>query len=274
MSVLTPDAPRDMAHRERRAALSIRITMNARQQIIMQQVNQQRRVSVSVLAQLCGVSEVTIRQDLNLLEQRSYLRRAHGFALAIDSDDPGTRMMTNFALKQKLAQFAASLVAEGDTLFIESGSSNALLARCLAPRDDVTLITVSAYIAHLLKESRCEVILLGGMFQKASETVVGPMTRQCIQQIHFNKAFIGIDGYSPEHGFTGRDMLRAEVVNAVLAKGMENIIITDSSKFGDTSSCPLGPVSAINRVITDDGIDPAYRRSLAGQNILLHTLAE
>ncbi|VTR59604.1 Glycerol-3-phosphate regulon repressor [Serratia fonticola] len=157
--------------------------MNSRQQTILQLVNDRRRISVGELARASGVSEVTIRQDLNLLEKRSYLKRVHGSAVALESDDVDARMMSNFTLKQKLAQYAASLVNDGETIFIESGSANALLARYLAERKRVTLITVSHYIAHLLKETDCDVIVLGGMYQKKSETVVGPLTRMCIQQV-------------------------------------------------------------------------------------------
>lgn len=121
--------------------------MNSRQQIILQMVIDQGRVSVVDLAKATGVSEVTIRQDLNLLEKQSYLRRAHGYAVPLDSDDVETRMMNNFALKRELAEFAASLVNNGETVFIENGSSNALLARTLADQKDVTIITVSSYIA-------------------------------------------------------------------------------------------------------------------------------
>ena len=149
--------------------------MNSRQQTILQLVNDRRRISVSDLAAATGVSEVTIRQDLNLLEKRSYLKRVHGSALALESDDVDARMMSNFTLKQKLAQYAASLVNDDETIFIESGSANALLARYIAERKRITLITVSHYIAHLLKETDCEVIVLGGMYQKKSETVVPPM---------------------------------------------------------------------------------------------------
>lgn len=106
--------------------------MNSRQQIILQMVIDQGRVSVVDLAKATGVSEVTIRQDLNLLEKQSYLRRAHGYAVPLDSDDVETRMMNNYALKRELAEFAASLVNNGETVFIENGSSNALLARTLA----------------------------------------------------------------------------------------------------------------------------------------------
>ena len=211
---------------------------------------------------MTGVSEVTIRQDLNLLEKQSYLRRAHGFAVPLDSDDVETRMLNNYPLKLELAQFAASLVQNGETVFIENGSSNALLARTLADHKDVTIITVSSYIAHLLKDTRCEVILLGGIYQKKSESMVGPLTRQFIEQVHFSKAFIGIDGWQPETGFTGRDMMRADVVNAVLAKNCEAIVLTDSSKFGAVHPYTLGPIAQFARVITDDGLSGDSQRQL------------
>ncbi|MFU0966844.1 DNA-binding transcriptional regulator YciT [Kluyvera ascorbata] len=228
--------------------------MNSRQQTILQLVIDKGRMSVSELAKMTGVSEVTIRQDLNLLEKQSYLRRTHGFAVPLDSEDVETRMMNNFALKRELADFAASLVRPGETVFIENGSSNALLARALATQPDITIITVSSYIAHLLKETPGEVILLGGIYQKKSESMVGPLTRQYIQQVHFSKAFIGIDGWQPETGFTGRDMMRADIVNAVLEKGSEAIVLTDSSKFGAIHPYQLGPMNQFNRVITDDNL--------------------
>lgn len=212
------------------------------------------QMSVAELAKITGVSEVTIRQDLNTLEKQSYLRRAHGFAVSLESDDVETRMMTNYTLKRRLAEFAASLVSPGESVFIENGSSNALLARTLAEQKDVTIITVSSYIAHLLKETPCEVILLGGIYQKKSESMVGPLTRQFIHQVHFSKAFIGIDGWQADTGFTGRDMMRSDVVNAVLEKGSEAIVLTDSSKFGCVHPYPLGPLSRFHRVITDSKI--------------------
>ncbi len=95
--------------------------MNSRQQTILQMVIDQGQVSVTDLAKATGVSEVTIRQDLNTLEKLSYLRRAHGFAVSLDSDDVETRMMSNYTLKRELAEFAASLVQPGETIFIEIG---------------------------------------------------------------------------------------------------------------------------------------------------------
>ncbi|WP_058910261.1 DNA-binding transcriptional regulator YciT [Entomohabitans teleogrylli] len=241
--------------------------MNSRQQIILQMVIDRGRMSVVELAKLTGVSEVTIRQDLNQLEKRHFLKRTHGYAVPLDSDDVETRMMNNYAVKRQLAEFAASLVDDDETVFIENGSCNALLARTLAEQKNVTLITVSSYIAHQLKDTRCEVILLGGIYQKKSESMVGPLTRQYIQQVHFSKAFIGIDGWQPETGFTGRDMMRTDVANAILEKGSQAIVLTDSSKFGAMHPYTLGPVSAFSRVITDDGLEDSARRTLESQGV-------
>ena len=181
-------------------------------------------------------------------------------------------MMNNYALKRELAEFAASLVNNGETVFIENGSSNALLARTLADQKDVTIITVSSYIAHLLKETRCEVILLGGIYQKKSESMVGPLTRQYVQQVHFSKAFIGIDGWQPETGFTGRDMMRSDVVNAVLEKECEAIVLTDSSKFGAVHPYTMGPAARFSRVITDDRLSEAHRNKLEESGLIVNII--
>ncbi|WP_145509013.1 DNA-binding transcriptional regulator YciT [Yersinia alsatica] len=248
--------------------------MNLRQQSIIQLVNDRQRISVSELAQANQVSEVTIRQDLNLLEKRGLLKRVHGSAVALQSDDVDVRMMSHFATKQKLANHAASLVNDGETIFIESGSSNALLAHKLAQRPGITLVTVSGYIARQLKDSACEVILLGGIYQKKSDSMVGPLTQLCLRHVHFSKAFIGIDGYQPNAGFTGRDMLRAEVINNVLAKGAENIILADASKFGQVHQNSLSPLSSISRVITDNRLPTVYQQQLIAQGIQVDILSE
>jgi len=241
--------------------------MNARHHQIIQLVNSRGSVTVSELAQLTGVSEVTVRQDLTLLERDRLLRRVHGAALTLDSDNVGTRMNTRYPVKQALARHAATLVQPGESVFIEGGSTNALLARALADRTDITLITVSHYIAQLLREAACEVIVLGGLLQKSSESVVGPLARYSVQQVHFQKAFVGVDGWHRETGFTGRNMLRCDVVDAVLAKGVESFALTDASKFGQIHPYPLSSGFQVGHVITDEALDEETVQSLQQQAI-------
>ena len=243
--------------------------MNARHQHIIQLVSERGSVSVNELAQTTGVSEVTVRQDLNLLEKGGFLRRVHGSAVAPESDDVGARMQTRFAVKKRLAEYAAGLVNPGETVFIEGGSTNALLARELSHRQDITIITVSHYIAGLLREQGGDVIILGGLFQKSSESVVGPLTRLCIQHLNFHKAFIGIDGWDEATGFTSRDMLRCDVVNAIMEKPTHAVALTDSSKFGQIHPYALAPLQPFKQVITDAELAAGWQQQLRAQSLQL-----
>ena len=243
--------------------------MNARHQQIIQLVSERGSVSVNELSLTTGVSEVTVRQDLNVLEKGGFLRRVHGSAVAPESDDVGARMQTRFAVKKQLAEYAASLVKTGETVFIEGGSTNALLARELSARDDITIITVSHYIAGLLREKGGDVIILGGLFQRSSESVVGPLTRLCIQHLNFHKAFIGIDGWDAATGFTGRDMLRCDVVNAIMDKQTHTIALTDSSKFGQIHPYSLAPSQPFKQVVTDAELGEGYQKALIAQGTIV-----
>lgn len=240
--------------------------MNERQATIVQIVSEKGRVSVSELSKETGVSVVTIRQDLNALEKAKYIRREHGFAvIEQENDDIEARSTVNFNSKQALAKQAAKLVEPSDSVFIEGGSTNAFLARLLADRKDLTVITMSVYIAHLLKESECNVILLGGMLQKSNEDLVGPITRAALQMVHFNKTFIGVDGYTLETGFTGRDMMRADILNCAIDKCQCNVVLTDSSKFGRVHLNTFGPIEKIHHLITDSNLDACYKTALQEQ---------
>ncbi|BDR16433.1 DNA-binding transcriptional regulator YciT [Vibrio sp. STUT-A11] len=226
--------------------------MNPRQNEILQLVNDRKRVQVTELSDVIGVSGVTIRQDLNFLEKEGYLKRVHGAAMALQSDDIDNRLEVRFDIKQALAKKAADLVAANETVLIEGGSANALLARTLAERGDVTIITPSAYIAHLIRNTSANIILLGGVYQHQGESLVGPLTKLCIENIHFSTAFLGIDGFQPDTGFTSRDMMRAEIATTILDKKRRNIVLTDSSKFGQIFPSTIGRVEQISIVLTDN----------------------
>jgi DeoR/GlpR family transcriptional regulator of sugar metabolism len=121
--------------------------MNARQQSILQMVIDKGRMSVADLAKMTGVSEVTIRQDLNSLEKQSYLRRTHGFAVPLDSEDVETRMMTNFAIKRELAARAATLVSSGKRCLSKTGAATP----CSPVRLPSAAISLSSPSAAILR---------------------------------------------------------------------------------------------------------------------------
>lgn len=228
--------------------------MKARQLKILDIVNSHRRIPVSQLAELTGVSGVTIRQDLNQLEEEGYLKRVHGAAVAVTSDDIDTRLEVRHEVKQALAHRAAELVGPQEAVLIEGGSANTLLAKILADRGDVTIITASSYIAHHIRNTSANIILLGGVFQHQGESLVGPLTKLCLDHLHFSTAFLGIDGFDAHSGFTSRDMMRADIANHIINRCKRNIVITDSSKFGKIHAAKIASkISDIAILITDRG---------------------
>ncbi|MGF1784656.1 DeoR/GlpR family DNA-binding transcription regulator [Photobacterium swingsii] len=244
--------------------------MNPRQNEILQIVNDRKRVQVVELSDVIGVSGVTIRQDLNFLEKEGYLKRVHGAAVALQSDDIDSRLEVRFDIKQTLASKAADLVSQNETVLIEGGSANALLARTLAERGDVTIITPSAYIAHLIRNTSANIILLGGVYQHQGESLVGPLTKLCIENINFSTAFLGVDGFHQDTGFTSRDMMRAEIAATILAKQRRNIVLTDSSKFGQIFSSTIGCTSQISILLTDQAASSSDIEYLERQGVAVY----
>lgn len=246
--------------------------MNERHKQILNLLTEKKEVSVNLLSERLGVSGVTIRQDLNYLEKQGLIQRVHGGAVLNNTDDISTRMLLNYEKKLRIAEKAASIVNEGETVLLEAGSTNALVAREIAKKKGITIITPNVFIARELREHYdISVILLGGLYQQQSESLVGSLSKLCIDHVNFHKAFIGVDGFTQETGFTGRDMMRAEIISYIAQKSPKVIVVTDSSKFGKAELTRYFVADKVDYVITDEGIpaeDKAFLEK-SGVNVLI-----
>lgn len=246
--------------------------LNERQNRILEILGNDNQTSVITLADMLGVSSVTIRQDLNHLEAQGLLKRVHGGAVLKDGDDLDNRLGKNYEKKLRIAKKVASLVQEGDCILIESGSANVLLARELVKIKQVTLMTTNLYIARQFrKNDLANIVILGGIYQHDSETLVGKITKACIDQVNIDKAFIGIDGYTREEGFTLRDMFRAEISSHIIQKAKDLFVVSDSSKFGCTGLTKICNLKDIQHVATDSDLEESYRDEFteAGIDLIL-----
>jgi DeoR/GlpR family transcriptional regulator of sugar metabolism len=246
--------------------------LNERQSKILNLLSRSDLTSVKELSLKLRVSSVTIRQDLNFLESEGLVKRVHGGAVLEDADDLSNRLGFNYDKKLRIARKASLLVNDGETILIESGSTNALLARELIQRRGVTLITTNVFIARQFrKNDKANIILLGGIYQPGSESMVGKITKVCLDQINFDKAFIGIDGYTPETGFTLRDLFRAEISSYIIKKSCDAIIVSDSSKFGKSELTNICYLADIKHIATDSDLDQKYidEFSRAGIDLIL-----
>jgi DeoR/GlpR family transcriptional regulator of sugar metabolism len=232
--------------------------LNERQNKILKLLGRNDQTSVKELSVRLNVSSVTIRQDLNFLATEGLLKRIHGGAVLKDADDIANRLGVNYEKKLRIAKKTATYVQDGETILIESGSANALLARELLKKN-VTIITTNVFIARQFrKNERARIIILGGVYQHESESLVGKITKVCIDQINFDKAFIGIDGYTSETGFTLRDLFRAEISSYIIKKSKEVFIVSDSSKFGKTELTNICHSCDIQHVATDSDLNDHY----------------
>lgn len=246
--------------------------LNKRQKRILKILDRKQQTSVNRLSEKLGVSSVTIRQDLNLLEAEGLLKRVHGGAVLKDADDLDNRMGVNYGKKLRIARKLAFFVNDGETILIESGSVNALLARELVRNKKVTIITTNVYIARQFrKNEQANIIILGGIYQHDSETMVGKITKTCIDQININKAFLGIDGYTSQTGFTLRDIFRAEISNYIVQKANDVFIVSDSSKFGKTELTNICYPADIQHIATNSDLPASFQEEFkkAGIDLIL-----
>jgi len=234
---------------------------------LLELVNINGRIEVATLSENLEVSQVTVRKDLALLEEKGLLKREHGFAVMISSDDISHRLAFNNEVKHKIATLAATLVRSGETVMIESGSCCALLAEELANhKHDVTIITNSTFIAaYIRKCPNVKIILLGGDYQTESQVVVGPVTRKCIEGFYVDKLFVGTDGFTEKSGFTGKNHMRTETVRAMAENANKVIVLTESSKFSKQGVVAQFKISEVNTLVTDNKI-PTEVKNLLFEN--------
>lgn len=233
--------------------------MNKRANQILEFLTIENKIEVSQLAEKLGVSQVTVRKDLDELERQGIIVREHGFACLRSADNLHGRIAYHYEAKRKIAKRAAELVSNGDTLMIESGSCCALLAEELTvSKKDLTIITNSAFISEYIRgRSNFQIVLLGGIYQQDSQVLVGPMIRQCVENFYVKLFFIGTDGYSRQTGFTNRDQMRAQAVRDMARQAEHIVVLTESEKFAHHGVVPLNLRDYPCTVITDSQIPQA-----------------
>jgi DeoR/GlpR family transcriptional regulator of sugar metabolism len=230
-------------------------------------------VNVSHLSDQFGVSEVSIRRDLDQLERRGLLKRVHGGAVAVPTGRgndryafqplPVSQTDPMFVAKEQIGCEAAKLIRPGDHLILHSGTTVQQVARHISPElltsGDLTVITGSLPIVDILGRWKgIHLILLGGVFLPGYEIVVGPQTVEQIRHLHAERVFVGTDGLTFDRGVTTANVLEAEADRATIAASSEIIVVTDSSKIGKSGLVTILSLNRIHELITDAGAPESF----------------
>lgn len=243
-----------------------------RRQKILALLQKEGRVLVGNLSKTFGVSQITIRKDLDSLQERGLVQRSHGGALppalrALFDPTLQEKQHLHAAEKQRIAAAAIKMVEDGFCVMLDSGTTTATIAQGLKRFSSLTVITNAINIAADLSGTNFQVILTGGMLRKNSSSLVGPIAEEVMAEMHADILFLGVDGFDLEVGLTTPNLLESRVNRAMIQSAGKIVAVCDSTKFSRRSLSRIAPVSAIDHLITDDGIPQKVLDSLREQNI-------
>lgn len=208
-------------------------------------------MSLETLVELLSTSESTVRRDLDELEAQGRLRRVHGGAEKLPTLQEELtnqqKSIKNVQAKQVLAAYANQLIADGDVIFIDAGTTTDFLISLLDR--EVTVVTNAIHHAARLVDRGIKTIIIGGDIKHATDACVGATALEQIGRLNFDKAFMGMNGID-DHYLTTPDLAEAAVKSAIIAASRQTYILADSSKLGEVSFVKVAPVSAVTILTT------------------------
>ncbi|WP_022799041.1 DeoR/GlpR family DNA-binding transcription regulator [Thermus islandicus] len=226
-------------------------------------------LSTRDLAERLGVSQATVRRDLALLARQGLLQRAHGGALFMEAEPPYVQKIArNLRIKEAIARRAATLVPDGATVVLDSGTTALALARFLAGRP-LRVVALDLPVAQAAAQGRTEVLVVGGLVRNGFYSVVGPWTEELLDYVRADLFFMGADAFDLE-GVTNHTFEEAAVKRKAMAVSQRTVLLSDKSKWGKRAPAFVAPLSALERVITD--LEEANLQSLVRVEVVDGTL--
>ncbi|SHE58752.1 DeoR/GlpR family DNA-binding transcription regulator [Desulforamulus putei] len=228
-----------------------------RQTKIIQLLKQNSSVKVSELKEMFGVSEMTIRRDLERLEKHGVLIRSHGGATLNPKNNVDITFQKRnkrFVLeKEAIAKAAAALVNDGESIVLDAGTTTTAMTKYLREKKDLVVLTNSLTVVNELTHVQgITLILTGGNVRDVTLSLVGSLAKENLLRFNVDKAFIGTSGLCPVQGLTNQNMYESEVKKAMIDIAREAIVMADHSKFHRVSFSCFSPITAVHKIITDD----------------------
>lgn len=229
-----------------------------RQAEIVRMIQSGTPARVDVLSKKFGVSGSTIRRDLQELENSGLIQRTHGGAIPVQSGfELSFKEKEIYFLeeKQQIAAAACSMVKDGDSVFLDTGTTNLELAYLLRKKR-ITLATNSMDIADIFSnDDQVDLLLLGGLLRRNTRSLVGYLTNETLQRLHFDKVFLAANAVDLTLGITTPNLQEAETKRRMANSGQEKILLADHSKIGQKCLYQAYPLDSVDLLITDSGID-------------------
>lgn len=259
--------------------MSKKIFPEERLNLIYNKIKDSKNVYVDELSKELSMSKSTIRADLTELEARGLITRTHGGAIlkneTVNEDkeeliknnvEINTRIKENQAEKKAIGKLTASMISDGDNIMIDGGSTTQFVAKYLANKSNLTIVTNSFYmLPTLLEIKNSAVYLAGGLVYSKNGILTGDLTNEFVGHFSPEKLILGIDGISAEHGLTVADSMVpavASIKRKMIAQCNTLIIVCDHTKLGRACLMPISSLKRIDYLITDDGASKAMIKSM------------
>lgn len=250
-----------------------------RQRKILELVAREGHVRVGDLSELFGVSAVTVRSDLDWLNEQELVKRTHGGAvlptvLRFERSFEETSR-ERIEVKRQIGRTAARSVTDGETIILDVGSTTTELAKALSPKlQNVVVITNGLKIALLLeRHAGITVVLTGGTLRDKQHSLINPFATVLLQELNVDRAFIGCNGVHPSRGITNANLQEAEVKRAMIASSHRAVVVADSTKVMNVSTAQVASIDRIDGLYTDIGADSVHIEQLRGAGLEI-TLCE
>lgn len=252
------------------------LSIEQRHKYIMDQMNKKGFIRVQEVADALGVTGATIRKDLRILESRHVLHRNHGSASPVKQkviDLPiHEKSSIRAGEKKRIAQVAARLVVEDDSVILTSGTTIEALALALKPKGTLNAVTPSIRVGVLLSEKEnVEVMMLGGRIIKKSFSVRDTYTMEGLKNVSCSKLFFSCDGFDLDAGIMCATEDEARMTSSMIDAVPEAILLADSSKLGKLGFGKICPIERVHTMVTDKGLSDEARQRFeeAGVRVLL-----
>ena len=248
-----------------------------RRKRILDLVNLDGGVRTTALAEATRASLPTVRRDLEFLGRQGLVIRTHGGAVAHSRSttyEPPYRQKIHLAAeeKERIGKAAAALIAEGDCVILDSGSTCMQIARHAHGKTFTAVVLDLPIAMELADDPRVDVLVVGGKARTGLYCMVGPLTEDTLEQLHVNRLFLGADGIHVSYGVTNATAAEVPVKRAAIRAAQEVVLVADSSKFQRQVLMQVCSLDAVHHIVTDRGLPAKVLRALRRRSIRVTTV--
>lgn len=242
--------------------------VSKRQEMLLDAINNSQGMTIAELMDVMGTSESTVRRDIKQLHKEGKLMRVFGGAIPVNNDDVSAneeismrkKQKMSKAEKEKIAEYAASLIRPGDYVYLDAGTTTGYMCKFIKEKE-ATYVTNAVYHAQELCKKGLKVILIGGELKTTTEALVGPDAIVNLQKYHFTASFFGTNGVGASSGFTTPDSREAAIKRTAIdnTKAGRRYVLADNDKFGKICNVTFSDGEGVI-LITDREVDQTYNK--------------